>query len=1116
MASQATPTPSTPSVPGNVAPLSRTRSSTRNSQPLTPALSKTQITQAIGSIVVGQSITTTWRQLPDPDLITTKGTCVRRDQSSILVLYEDNLGVQPLPQTREDVDIFKIVPHPLSSIPLPPLNAINRDNTPTNPVVVVYVDGGARPSNGGPAAAAITIASITNGNLLTQHHARFFAAGTNNGAELSSSIGGLRYIERHHPNDDTLLITDSFNNYKYMIGESSCKTTALKPLFDIACNLFRSRVAKTTIAHMLRVHGNLADPISTRCISTAQDVGDATLFPDIPFVHAKPRFAPQPPTLHPTATVELPVITSVDDFAKTRRFKSRLSCPTHCGALWGLTVQRQLEAILLASNTTSRDEGITQLLLLPTAFLPANIPSNRIHKNLELGKPFALSTTSTPQRQVDPEVSEADKRLAEAVERLALDRRLRSANKLISTVANSSELSFEEKCSKLAAKLVTPDEDEPRSHIPHENVPAISGGEVVVALRKINRQSACSIDGWTKDLLYTAIVHNPNVADSVAAVLRILISEPLSQLLQDIITAGRIVGIPKPQNPDGSDAGIRPIVIANIWLKLLGSIMMARDSTKCNPQQYGVGAKDGCLTIIHQIRAKLAENPDNVATKFDISNAFNATSRRRLQQFIMNRHPVMTRQYYRLAYAQACFLVAFGADEHLIMKMLEGIRQGDSTSSYFFCLAVDIVLSKLKSLGIDCWMYMDDLTVVCHRNKVEEIKTQVKDAFTAIGLTVNSAKTQVFDPMQPGVQRPFILLGADLAATPLFARKKLEEQNKYITRLLALPLHPQLAMCLLRLCGSPRITYVARAMHPLSIAELTVGFDKSLREALLKILHLDSINNEAYHDALGAGIPCYAAIAPTLYSTTKTNSLSTCRQQVMPEAASRASYYPAQHNLDAHYLFYNPDAILTPAEFLTTFSIRLGTLPPHLRIIPSKCDCGHFIIDERSQITHALKCDVYTTQTHTIRHNFVRDAMIAVASAYGITCSREPSVYVYSAGKRRPDVLFHTPQPIVTDITVVYPDDQPGHAAEKADLQKKETHTDAAKRLGHLFVPSAFEAYGAFGENSSRLISLLAQQLPPTRAFDFRRDMQRAISHALARGRAAAIFGIRQRRDGVL
>ena len=163
-----------------------------------------------------------------------------------------------------------------------------------------------------------------------------------------------------------------------------------------------------------------------------------------------------------------------------------------------------------------------------------------------------------------------------------------------------------------------------------------------------------------------------------------------------------------------------------------------------------------------------------------------------------------------------------------------------------------------------------------------------------------------------------------------------------------------------------------------------------------------------------------------------------------------------------------------------------------------------------------MRCDQYTANTHTVRHNYVRDAIIRVASAYGITCTREPTVYVYSAGKRRPDILFHTPQPIVTDITVVFPEETPGHAAEKADQLKKAAHTDPAKQLGHVFIPAAFEAFGTFGENASNLISQLANQLPPKTSFDFRREMQRTISTAIAKGRAAAIFGIRQRRDGAL
>ena len=108
--------------------------------------------------------------------------------------------------------------------------------------------------------------------------------------------------------------------------------------------------------------------------------------------------------------------------------------------------------------------------------------------------------------------------------------------------------------------MVSPDPDHPHScSFKPKDVPAIHGKEVFKALKKINRQCSTSIDGWTKDLLNCAMRTVPGLADEIAQVLTIILSQPLSPLLLDCIRVARLVGIPKDDN------GIRPIAVASIW-----------------------------------------------------------------------------------------------------------------------------------------------------------------------------------------------------------------------------------------------------------------------------------------------------------------------------------------------------------------------------------------------------------------------------------------------------------------------------------------------------------------------------------------------------------------------
>ena len=130
---------------------------------------------------------------------------------------------------------------------------------------------------------------------------------------------------------------------------------------------------------------------------------------------------------------------------------------------------------------------------------------------------------------------------------------------------------------------------------------------------------------------------------------------------------------------------------------------MARDGAKPSKHQYAIGHKNGCLKVIHQVRKKLEElmeeHPDEdwVAVKIDISNAFNALMRRAVRGTLEG-HDDLIQQYFRLAYGGASPLVVYGPGTFEILRMEEGIRQGDSTSTYLFCALMEwIALGEMKT-----------------------------------------------------------------------------------------------------------------------------------------------------------------------------------------------------------------------------------------------------------------------------------------------------------------------------------------------------------------------------------------------------------------------------------
>jgi hypothetical protein len=222
-------------------------------------------------------------------------------------------------------------------------------------------------------------------------------------------------------------------------------------------------------------------------------------------------------------------------------------------------------------------------------------------------------------------------------------------------------------------------------------------------------------------------------------------------------------------------------------------------------------------------------------------------------------------------------------------------------------------------------------------------------------------------------------------------------------------------------------------------------------------------------------------------------------------ASIRAQY-------DAPYLFYSRDVngqFIEDAHFRMALAIRLRTLPKNMRVLPRMCRCGHLSTHECDLIEHCLLCDRSTHYTHTHRHNDVRDAMIAVARSFGISCTSEPTFYeeCYDTLEvHRPDITFHTCPKITTDVTIVTPKGDVGIEAAKAAQDKKTTHNDAVARLGHTFIPFAMETYGHKDRCCLTLINALKQHLPPHLHKQFTFSFHHATSTALARARATTIL----------
>ena len=77
---------------------------------------------------------------------------------------------------------------------------------------------------------------------------------------------------------------------------------------------------------------------------------------------------------------------------------------------------------------------------------------------------------------------------------------------------------------------------------------------------------------------------------------------------------------------------MRPIVVGNVFLRLIGSLGLQLNRGACDDyfmgpsvrgKQYGVGTKDGCTLMAASIEAFMESNPGSIDIAGDTMNAFN-------------------------------------------------------------------------------------------------------------------------------------------------------------------------------------------------------------------------------------------------------------------------------------------------------------------------------------------------------------------------------------------------------------------------------------------------------------------------------------------------------------
>jgi hypothetical protein len=302
-------------------------------------------------------------------------------------------------------------------------------------------------------------------------------------------------------------------------------------------------------------------------------------------------------------------------------------------------------------------------------------------------------------------------------------------------------------------------------------------------------------------------------------------------------------------------------------------------------------------------------------------------------------------------------------------------------------------------------------------------------------------------------------------------------------------------------------------MPPLVTGDLMKHFDLEMKASIESILDA-VVEPQFIHDENGAGFPCYSRAAASLYRQSQDMALGVSAgedvQLLLTTLTPSAGILSQQ---DASFMFYaaiNGLSRLESAEFIMAMCIRLRTLPRGMDF-PRVCVCAREPMGSVDDfINHALSCKQLSSYPQATRHNRIRDTLAAVVRTYGISLTLEPTFYVYTdvnGRQMRPDIVFHTPVAVATDITVVHPAEAPRVAAVNAAKRKVETHHKAVTRENHKFFPFVLETFGYMHESCTDLIHELKKSISPHLRQDFDFDVKRSISCALARARVATIRG---------
>ena len=433
-------------------------------------------------------------------------------------------------------------------------------------------------------------------------------------------------------------------------------------------------------------------------------------------------------------------------------------------------------------------------------------------------------------------------------------------------------------------RLLHPTATEVMAPLPHNRaVDLIAVDEVKLfrLIKVVNNGSAPGPSGWSgSHLKLISECESEEAKSGLTLMVKDIANGVFGGATQQRLLASVLIPVTYLDKP----GKVRPIAMGEVFVKLASHYVMSlieADIPALFPTiQYGVKRPGGSEAAAQMTRAMLNHSgtlhADTIALKTDFENAFNAMSRSHVWNTLLD-HPRTEPiwKMFRWAYATPSPLLVHDRNRlHTLLRSSEGVRQGDVFSAFGFGLGVQPLYVSVLAGSPECnaVSVLDDLTLVGPCDQVMAAYDKLKDTAAQYHLKLRVDKCAVYIPpsvdAHPALQSSIraacttrglahaasieslgVMFGSD-ADVRDHGERTLDSHTQFFACLRHPAMDVQIGFALLRFCGVPRLSYLARTVRPEQFHPTAVRFDEMV--------------NATFDSMMGIGAPERTSQSPDI------------------------------------------------------------------------------------------------------------------------------------------------------------------------------------------------------------------------------------------------------------